>query len=720
MYLFYAKIHKINIRNYCIHMVSSKLNPKINYIEKRTIESEDVGHTSILYIIDVYGVETMIVLGKPKYTFSGKQVVYYPIYVVADDKIKSQIGVYEAPIDNTINLVDEEGDIDIDKLSEPLFYTFVNRKYIEKSNTNPDKVLREQEVEKVTEKTVEKAPEKTSLPTDLSEESDDEDDALKLKVPQKKISEEKQKADKIVEDGIFLSDPHFRQPALLTEELETDANKNKTEYKESSKNNWLEKFMKNNHYDIVENEGGGDCFFAVIRDAFEQIGQKTTVHKLRTLLSTQLTDEVFAENRKLYEEFETQKDEIKTSLKELKDANAVFAKRIKNINDREESEKIIAETKKIKEMYEKKMKELKETAKLQDMYIGYMKDIDTLEKYRAYILTSNYWADSWTITTLEVLLKIKFIILSEESYKHKSFDSVLNCGEINKNLITSSYSKKIDFVPRYYIMTSYSGDHYKLVTYKKKHILTFNEIPYDIKILIVNKCLEKNSGIYYLIQDFRNFKSKLGMDPDEGNPDEDDSDDDIHSHLYRRSAVFNFHSKSVDSAKPGKGIGESIDKERVGEFAVLSHINQWRRKLDDTWCESPFTIDKHRWASVEHYMQGTKFKKGFPDFYLQFSLDYPSELSKDATLAKMAGDISKSKHKNLRPSNVKIDVDYYLGRDDVERELALKAKFEQNEDLKQMLKATRDAVLKQFIRRKPAKMDMLLMKVRQEITKAYE
>jgi predicted NAD-dependent protein-ADP-ribosyltransferase YbiA (DUF1768 family) len=693
-------------------MVSSKLNPKINYIEKRTIESEDVGHTSILYIIDVYGVETMIVLGKPKYTFSGKQVVYYPIYVVADDKIKSQIGVYEAPIDNTINLVDEEGDIDLDKLSDPLFYTFVNRKYIEKSNTNPGKVLREQEIEKEVTQPEKKQSDKL---VELPEESDDEDDAIKLKVPLKKISEEKQKADKIVEDGIFTSDPHFRQPALLTEELDADADKHKTEYKESSTTNWLEKFMKNNHYDIVENEGGGDCFFAVIRDAFEHIGQKTTVHKLRTLLSTQLTEEVFSENRKLYEEFETQKNEIKTSLKELVDANTVFAKRIGSVEQREEREKIIAETKKIKEMYEKKMKELKQTTKLQNMYIGYMKNIDTLEKYRAYILTSDYWADTWAISTLEMLLKIKIIILSEESYKHRGFDSVLNCGEVNRNLIHPDYRKKSDFEPRHYIMTSYSGNHYRLITYKKKHIFTFNEIPYDIKILIVNKCLEKNSGMYYLIQDFRNFKTRLGLDPDEGNPEEDDSDDDIHSHLYRRSAIFNFHSKSVDSTKPGKGTGESIDKERVSEFAVLSHIDNWRRKLDDTWSESPFTIDKHRWASVEHYMQGTKFKKGFPDFYLQFSLDNPSELSKDAALAKMVGDISKSKHKNLRPQNIKVDVDYHLGRDDVERELALKAKFEQNADLKQMLKATRDAVLKQFIRRKPAKMDMLLMKVRHEI-----
>jgi predicted NAD-dependent protein-ADP-ribosyltransferase YbiA (DUF1768 family) len=696
-------------------MVSSRINPRINYTEKKTLDPEDLGHSSTLYVIEVFDISVVIVLGKQKYTHSSKEVIYYPIYIVADDKIKSQIGVFEAKLSNTLNLVDEDGDIDIEKMGEPLLYSFVTKKYILKSNTNPKKYLDKSPVEQPDKKEVEVV----SIGDDdenLKEEDSDEMDVMKLKVPAEKISREKQKTDEVIEQGIFTIDKQFRQPPLLKEETESDADKEKLQYRESSSNQWIEKFMKNNNYNIVEVEAQGDCFFAVLREAFAQIGQKTNVGKLRALLASRLTDDVYSESRKFYEEFETQKTELRATLKELKDANAVYAKRMKTTTDKAERESIVEETKKIKSMYSSKMAELKETDKLQNDYIGFMKDIDTLEKYRSYILTSSFWADSWAISTLEVALKIKVIIFSEEAYKKKDFDGVLNCGEINKSLIKKDdYSSNKDFDPNYYILATYSGNHYRLITYKRKNILTFNEIPYDVKILILNKCLEKNSGIYYLIQDFRNFKTLLGLDPDEGKPDDDDSDDELNTHLYDKDVIFTFHSKSLDSQKPGDAAGEQINKDKRIEFSSLLKIPNWKKKLDDSWNEAPFSVDGHRWASVEHYIQGSKFKKMFPDFYSQFSLDVPSDLSTDVELAKMVGDTSKTKHKNLRPKNVKVDTDFNLGRDILERETAVQAKFSQNEDLKQLLLATRKALLKKYIRRKPAEPDIILMKVRDEL-----
>lgn len=694
-------------------MVVSKINPKVNYVEQKSIDLEDVGHQSTLYVMEIYDIPVIIVLGKPKYTFSSKDVIFYPIYVVADNKIKSQIGVFETKSSKTIQLLDDEGDIDIDKLGEPLLYSFVNKKYIQKANSNPDKYI--QAEEEFIQKPREELEEVEINEEEEEEEQEDEDetDALKLKVSKSKISSEKEKVDSVLEDGIFITNPRFVEPALLLEELESDADEIKSKYKETTRNTWIEKFMKNDQYSIEETASNGDCFFDTVRLAFEQIGKKTTIAKLRALVASQLTDEIFQENYNLYMGFQMDIQNIKKDLHDIKQTNTVYAKRMKKIDDKSEKDKILKETEDLKDQYRKKMKELKETESLRDLYIGFMKDIDSLDKYRAYIQTSGFWADTWAISTLENLLKIKMIILSEDAYKKKAFDNVLNCGEINAEL---QKSKKVQFDPQFYIMTSYDGSHYRLISYKKKGILTFKEIPYDIKILTVNKCLEKNSGIFYMIQEFKNFKSRLGLDPDEGSPEKDDELEEQSSDLYDKTTVFNFHSKSLDS-KPGKGAGEHIDKSRVSSYATLSKIEDWRRKLDDSYT-MPFTVDGHRWSTVEHYLQGSKFKKSYPDFYAQFSLDNTSELSSDVDLAKLVGDTSKTKYKNMRPKNVKIDVDYHLGRSDIERETAIYAKFYQNEPFKQLLLATGDALLAQYLRRKPSEPDMILMKVRKQLSRS--
>jgi predicted NAD-dependent protein-ADP-ribosyltransferase YbiA (DUF1768 family) len=69
----------------------------------------------------------------------------------------------------------------------------------------------------------------------------------------------------------------------------------------------------------------------------------------------------------------------------------------------------------------------------------------------------------------------------------------------------------------------------------------------------------------------------------------------------------------------------------------------------------------------------------------------------------------------LRPKEIHIDADFYGNRRLEEREKALYAKFSQNEELKTMLIATKNAVLKQFVPKQVAEPDYLLMKVREKI-----
>ena len=106
-------------------MVNSFLNSEINYPEIKKLDSDDTDYDASLYETTILGVDVIIALGQAKYTFIDKNIIYFPIYLVKNDRVAHQVGVYEIMESQLPNIVDEDGDIDLDNIDTPLIYKFV-------------------------------------------------------------------------------------------------------------------------------------------------------------------------------------------------------------------------------------------------------------------------------------------------------------------------------------------------------------------------------------------------------------------------------------------------------------------------------------------------------------------------------------------------------------------------------------------------------------------
>ena len=688
-------------------MVESKINKEnVKYNENSIIKNEkdDLNHLSFVYETELYGKDIEILLGKQNNVYLDKHgIIYFSVYLVINDLPRKRIGIFEIEANKIIESIDDEdGSMDL-SIGELLYFVHENElhEYFEKYDKTTNTNSADDEIELDYE----------DLTTVSPDSSDDSMEIFKVEVDKNKIRKATSPSDKSIFEEKEITSPL----PTLQEENEETSKKEKEKYKENTNTTWIEKFSKNNNFGIIDNEGGGDCLFATIRDAFKQIGKITTVDKLRYQLSLELTDDIFENYRSLYYAVSNDYKQIKKDLIEVQATEKRLTKSISESTDRNKSEQLNELKKKEEEKKKKLLKEKKIAKDLLKDFI-FMENIETVEDYKDYIRSSRFWGDTWTLSTLERLLNIKIIVLSEESYPDH-LDDVMQCGQINDSEVDALKR----FQPDYYVMVSYTGDHYKLITYKEKKILSFKEIPYDIKMVIINKCLEKNAGPYYLIPDFKKFKERMGLDPNEG--EKSNENDVIQKDLYNGDIVFMFHEKANNKPVAGLGNGEKMDliqaiDPKLG-FKDLNSIHEWRRKLDDSY-EAPFTLDGMRWNTVIHYFLGSQFKKGFPDFYKEFSLDSNSDISKDLKKARAAGSESgKLDKKLIRDEKIKIDPDFYeIGvepRHERERKHALEAKFTQNLDLLQTLMSTKNAKLMQFRRGKEPLVDELLMKVRKNI-----
>ena len=641
-------------------MVLSKLDSRIKYDESRLVYDEDIGMDASLYEIfpDALEYKVNVAIGKIKYTYVEKNVIFFPLYLINNNEVIMRIGVFEVLSNKVTELMNDLNEIDLTKLynTEPVLFSYANKKTLREYSSDKPRINLKSDDEK----------------EEKDEESDEVFDSVK---------------------AIGKQEIDF--------ETEETAKTERENYVERVNTTWIEKFMKNNNYSLLDNEGEGDCFFYVLRDAFLGIGKETNVTRLRNILSYEADEETFQTYKLLFDNYKSSlltskedSEKVKSELKLLKDKFKLTKDRNTQLMLQKQMKTKVDDFNRIKAEVELTKENLKE--------VKIMSGVKNIEAFRKKIRSCEFWADTWALSTMERIMNVKLILLSSEAYDTDDKDNVLVCGQMNDSKLEGLGI----FNPDYYIIVDFVGDHYKLITYRDKRMLTFQEIPHDLKRLILLKCLEGNDGYYNIIPDFAELKEQHKKGDDESLPVVEEEG----NKLFNDDTVFQIYPKSNDKPLPGKGSGEKIEKNDK-RFAELHKIMNWRKKLSNSFDE-PFELDGYNWSTIEHYINANKFLSN-SDFYKLFTIESGNKIAKAVELAIDAGDEKKSK---LRPKEINVDEEYEMNKSNI-LEKALYAKFSQSDSLKILLQETKDAKIVHYKRGSDPIVLTELMRVREKLNK---
>tara|TARA_Y100000389_G_scaffold53846_1_gene49663 strand:- start:8825 stop:10471 length:1647 start_codon:yes stop_codon:yes gene_type:complete len=466
-------------------MVQSKINKEINYTDSEKINDIDKGASTSLYKLFLFNIHFIISLGKIQKKYIDDDIIFAPIYFIVDSKTIKKIGVYEFKQNKYADMLDDDGELNIDLLGDPLLFSFVTEKYIQK---------------------------KLQTSTFLQEISDDDimSESLDNTMSEDVVNDEKELELKPTEKTFFVE---FDDNVEYKGETKNMNAKIEKKYKKSSI--WVSNYFKNNNYGLIDNEGCGDCFFATIRDAFKTVGINLQVSKLRSMLSDdaiQSDYDNYMDNFNMYkkiilENTSTIKNYTKL-IKKKKSLASKYTKYKETVKEKDDVNEVLAiknKAKKTKIEYNDINKQLKQIGNIneikedllfaRDEYnnVKFMKDVKNLSDFKEILKTQKYWADSWSIQKLELLLNVKIIVLSSLKYEKGDYENILSCNSFT--------AKKIEeggiFNPKYYIIVDHTGEHYKLVTYKGVNIFRFHELPYKLVQLVIKKCMMSNGKTMY-------------------------------------------------------------------------------------------------------------------------------------------------------------------------------------------------------------------------------
>ena len=655
-------------------MVVSRIDSSVVYSENKNINPNDVKRESRLYQIMWNGLNIIIAVGSQKIT--SHNITYFPIYLVKTNNSVIQIGLFEILTNKIDKYLDSNRALKIEKLGEPLIYTCITKKMVQQMRKIAESNIKEDEL----------TDDEDEDPVEIAEAAI----TNRLFIPNNR-------------NDIFVLSKNVPLQKELRPETHKDALDARQKYHAATSDIWINKFMQNKNYYIDTIEGSDTCFFTAIKDAYASINQHTTVEKLKNKLSLSVTEDMFRYFKNAHELLITSDEKIKAQLKQLQKQNEVLKVQLTKTINRDLQYKLIMEGEKNLALFNR----LKNEKKMVDYHLQeyrYLKSVRTLDDFIKKIKTCEFWAETWAISAVELMLNVKFIILSYDEFNNADLNHVLVCG------LAPSVKKIV--IPEYYIILSKTKNNYHLVSYKNHKIFTQKELPFDIRTIIKDKCVEENGGRFEMIPGF--MANRGESEQSGGGLDNSPHTNPKYLNTFDNNIVFRFYEKS-SNRPPGKNSGEKLNIEFIHEYGELTNIPDWRKKLANTWVQ-PFVLDGHKWSSVEHYYQASKYKKYNHDFYLDFSLDSNNELSKNVSMCQSVGGTSgKYNGKVFREKHVVIDPAFYSHLKNKVLHDAQYAKFSQNPELKELLLATKNAKLLYHKKGRPPEVYYELMIVRKEL-----
>jgi predicted NAD-dependent protein-ADP-ribosyltransferase YbiA (DUF1768 family) len=717
----------------------------LSYPTLARLESDDVNYSTNAYELAIKGINVTVAFGKVKRDFENEpyEVIYYPIYLLhkySHDVIR-KIGIVEYLKSDTMRL---DENLELDVLSSPfrpIIFQYITVDLLKVANMKTvDLVKRTAEEKRKKRENIEREkgkvdkPSKPDTPKKITllasnvdavtpmsdlrnvvnvdsiedvESSESESDVESTSKKHSGLHSDSEKEENEVRD------------VTLPTQTKALADKERAEYVKGGRTvspgseMWIQQFMKNRHFGIEDNEGGNDSLFACVRDGMLSQGNTTlTTEHMRVKLASMATKELFQDYVKHYNKYVALYKQAYEQYQELNKQETALKERIKGKHlSPNELLKVKSEHARLLKSRREKKERVDFLKEIVNHQYGYMRDTKgEFENFKTVMTTRTFVPDQWTLRALERAYNISIIRMSEKRFKDGDLDNVIVCGDkaddvpgLGISMVETRHPMKeweyTAYKPSIFIIVSVDEHNtYRLIRYRTKGSFSFVELPYDIRTHIVTKCIEDPETEFAFLPQFRRVLEMYPSSQSGGRHTSAADNDSEVTNRTRDTPVFQIYNKS-GTDKPGHGPGEYIPSGMAHLFTPLSKFPNWRRALTNM-AESPFILDGRTWFTVEHYYQGCKFKKHNHDFYLQFSMDSKSEISKNPELAKAAGSESGIfKGVLYRPKAVTVDRDFFSsGRGTQSLASAVEAKFRQNTDMRNILLATLNAKIYHFQR----------------------